>query len=179
MNTGIRYLAFAAVLSITGCSTPNVNPPSPRANTGYVDFYTDSALELDWEVKQAEEPGGQLRTVFSDLKPVEGTILRLAATPGTHRFQVWFMDQVTEGPQAIEARIENGQITPVHVTLTAKGTTLVDIKEYRFGGSAKGYGRGTRFFSEQNQVFQIGLAAEPPRPYRPKEQMPYFSPAPK
>jgi hypothetical protein len=178
MTMGIRHLAVGLLVIIAGCSTPNVNPPSPRANTGYVDFFTDSALELSWEVKE-EEPGGKLRTVFSDLNPVEGTILRLAATPGTHRFQVWFMDQVTEGPQAIEVPIDNGKITPVRVTLTAKGTTSVDIKEYRFGGSAKRYGRGTKFITEQNQVFQIGLGAERPRPYQPKEQMPYFSPAPK
>src|SRR5215469_9526049 len=102
MTMGIRHLAVGFLLIIAGCSTPNVNPPSPRANTGYVDFYTDSALELSWEVKEEKEPGGKLRTVFSDLNPVEGTILRLAAPPGRHRFEVWFMDQVTEGPQAIE-----------------------------------------------------------------------------
>ena len=177
--TRVRHFAVISFLAITSCSTPNVNPPSPRANTGYVDFYTDSAVDLSWEVKEAEQSRDKLRTVFSDLNPVEGNTLRLATAPGMHRFEVWFLNLVTEGPQSVEVRVDNGQITPVHVTLTLRGSTSVDQKQYRFGGSAKRYGRGTKFVTEQNQVFQIGVAAQPARPYQPKEQMAYFSPEPK
>ncbi len=178
MTQMMRPLAALTFLIIAGCSTPNVNPPSPRANTGYVDFYTDADLELSWEVKRAEEPGGELRTVYSELKPVTGTILRLATPPGSYQFQVWFMNQATEGPQTVAVQVENGRITPVHVTLKPAGSTSVDQKEYGFRGSAKRYGRGTKFITEQNQVYQVGLLTQPLQSYQPKERMAYFSAAP-
>ena len=176
MANKVCRLAFAACLIFAGCSTPNVNPPSPRADTGYVDFYTDSSFELMWEVKRADERTGEMRTVFSEFEPVPGTILRLAAPPGAHRFQVWFLNEATEGPQGVEVRVENGKVTPVHVSLEAAGTTSVERKEYGFRGSAKRYGRGTKIVSEQNAVYKIGAVAGVPETYRPKEQMPYFSP---
>ncbi len=159
----------------TGCSTPNVNPPAPRAHTGYVDFYTDSDLGLSWEVKLADKRTGKLRTVFSEFKPVEGSILRLAAAPGKHRFQVWFINQFTEGPQTAQVQVEDGKVTPVHVTLTPASPTFVRQKNYAFRGSAKGYGRGTKITTEEGEVFHIGLDARVPEAYQPKEQKPYWS----
>ena len=174
MNS-IRFLATVICLVSAGCSTPNVNPLAPRANTGYVDFYADSSLELSWEVKRGSENTGEMRTVFSELKPIEGTVLRLAAPPGRHRFQVWFMNQFTEGPQIVSVDVMDAKVTPIHVTLTLTGSAAVDRKVYGFRPSAKGYGRGTKIVTEQNESFQIGAVAETPREYRPKEQMPYFS----
>ncbi len=159
----------------TGCSTHDVNPPAPRADTGYVDFYTDSDLGLSWEVKRADDRTGELQTVFSEYKPVVGSILRLAAPPGNHRFQVWFSNQFTEGPQTVQVQVEDGKVTPVHVTLTSAGSTLVREKNYSFRGSAKGYARGTKISTEQGQVFRIGLAAGMPEAYQPKEKKPYWS----
>lgn len=162
-------------IGLTGCSTPNVNPPAPRANTGYVDFYTDSDLGLSWEVKCADDRTGELRTVFSEFKPVPGTILRLAAPPGNHRFQVWFSNQFTEGPQTVQVQVLDGKVTPVHVALTPAGATSVRDKTYSFRGSAKGYGRGTRVSTEEGQVFQINAVPGIPEDYQPKEQKPYWS----
>jgi hypothetical protein len=167
---------LALGLAMAGCSTPNVNPPSPRANTGYVDFYTDSDLDLSWEIKCAGQ-SGEMQTVFSEFKPVQGNILRLAAPPGTRQFQVWVMNQVTQGPQGVQAQIESAKITPVHVTFKTAGTNTVDRKVFGFRPSAKGYGRGTKIVSDQNEVLQIGAVAGAPLAYQPKERMPYFSAA--
>lgn len=179
MKKIIYRAAFAGLclvwLALTGCSTPNVNPPAPRAHTGYVDFYTDSDMGLRWEVKRADDQTGEMRAVFSEFKPVEGTILRLAAPPGNHRFQVWFTNQVTEGPETVQVQVADGKVTPIHVTLAPVGSTAVERKTYRMGGSAKGYARGTKISSDQSSVFRIGAVAGSPQAYGPKERMPYWS----
>src|SRR5262245_6913408 len=93
------FVLFALWFVVTACSTPEVNPPAPRTNTGYIDFYTDSDLELSWEVKSVDDQTRNLRTVFSKFQPIQGNTLRLAAAPGSHRYQVWFINQATTGPQ--------------------------------------------------------------------------------
>jgi hypothetical protein len=162
-------------LACTGCSTLNVNPPAPRAHTGYIDFYTDSDMGLSWEVKRTDERTGDTRTVFSEFKAVEGNILRLAAPPGTHRFQVWFMNLVTTGPQSVQVQVVDGKVTPVHITLAPTGSTSVERKDYAFRGSAKGYASGTKIVSGESAVFQINAEAGTPQAYSPKEGMPYWS----
>jgi hypothetical protein len=117
--------------------------------------------------------------VYSEFQPVQGSILRLATPPGTNHFQVWVMNRVTEGPQAVQVLVENGRITPVHTVLSLAGTTSVDRKVFGFRPSAKGYGRGTKIASEESEVFRIGAIAGAPQPYQPKERMPYFLPATK
>lgn len=171
--TWLLICFVVAAVGLTGCGTPNVNPSTPRANTGYVDFYTDSALDLSWEIKRSD--GGELKTVFSEFEPVPGTVLRLAAPPGTHKFEVWVMNRVTEGPQSLDVTIENGKVTPVHVTLASAGKASVDRKVYGFRPSAKGYGRGTKIVTDESSVYQIGAVAEGPQAYQPKERMPYYS----
>jgi hypothetical protein len=176
---GSLYLLAAVCLGLWGCGTPNVNPSQPHANTGYVDFYTDSNLELSWEVKQVNEGGGEMQTLFSEFDPVAENILRLAVAPGTHTFQVWFINRVTEGPQSVMATVENGHITPVHVTLEPAGTASVDTKVYGFRPSAKGYGRGTKIVTKDSQVYRINAVAGAALTYQPKERMAYFSAQPR
>jgi hypothetical protein len=178
MNAHLPTLAIAlASLALGGCSTSNPNPPTPRANTGYVDFYTDSSLGLTWEIKCAEEGNvDQLRTVFSKMEPVPGTTLRLASSPGLHQYQVWIMNRVTAGPQPVQIQVENGKVTPVHVTLSPVSTNSVQSKKFGFRPSAKGYGRGTKIVSEESEVYDINAAAGSPQPYQSKESMPYSRP---
>jgi hypothetical protein len=168
-------LLLGIALANSGCSTANVNPSAPHANTGYVDFYTDSDLDLSWDIKCADERTGEMKTLFSEFNPVQGNIVRLAVAPGARQFQVWVMNQATEGPQTVKVTIESAKITPIHVTFKSVGTTSVERKVFRFGGSAKGYGRGTRISSDQDEVFQIVAVAGTPQPYQRKERMPYFS----
>jgi hypothetical protein len=174
-----RFLAVVGCLSLIGCGTSSPNPRSPKANTGYVDFYTDSPLDLTWQVKRVDDRSGELRTVFSDYEPVEGTILRLASPPGAQQFQVWIVNRITTGPQEVRVPVENGQVTPVRVTLTAVGTNFVQNKVYGFRPSAKGYGRGTKITREEEQVYQTAVETKKPQPYRVREQMAYFQSEPK
>jgi hypothetical protein len=163
------------LLIVAGCSTPNVNPATPKPGTGYVDVYTDTDLDISWEVKRADPRSAQLHTVFSDLDPIEGNVLRLATPPGTHKFQVWIMNCVTEGPRVLDVAVEAGKITPVRVTLDLLGPVSVDRKDYAFRGSAKGYGHGTKIITDKNQAYRIGAVAGAPVNYQPKERMTYFS----
>jgi hypothetical protein len=177
MTKVLSWLAAIACLGLAGCGTADVNPSTPRARTGYVDFYTDSSLDLSWEVKRADQPGGEMRTVFWEFDPVQGTVLRLSAPPGKYRFQVWFLNLATEGPKIVEVDVRDGKITPVHVELKASGTADVDRKLYGFRASAKGYGRGTKIVTERNAVFRIDTTAEPVRAYASKQSMPYYEAA--
>jgi len=176
MTGAVRFLAPLACLALAGCHTADLNPPAPRANTGYVDFYTDKNLDLSWEIKRASEKTGELRTAFSEFDPPAENILRLAAPAGKHRYSVWFKNVASTGPQLVVVEVTNGMVTPVHVTLKRSGTTSVESKQYSFRGSAKGYGRGAKFTSEEHAVFDISAAAGNPQDYQPKQRMPYFSP---
>jgi hypothetical protein len=173
-----NLVLMAGCLALVGCSTTDFNPPVARPKTCYVDFYTDSSLDLSWEVKRFDDKSRGMKTIYFELEPVEGTVLRLPQPPGIWQFQVWFLNRVTQGPQTVQVQLQDGKVTPVHVTLSGTGTTTVSQKVYSFRGSAKGYARGTKITSDQNDVFKIGAEAGTPRPYQPKEQMPYFSPEP-
>lgn len=168
------YVIALVTLVTAGCSTMDVNPPAPRVNTGYVDFYTKPDLDLWWEVK-GPNAKAEMQTLYREYKALPESILRLEAPPGTQRFQVWFSNLATEGPITVSVVIEDGKITPVRMTLTGASSTSALSKEYRFGGSAKGYARGTKVVSEQTEVFKIGAQPGTPQAYQPKKQMPYFS----
>jgi hypothetical protein len=167
-------LGILGCLLLVGCASPSNNPSSPQAKTGYVDFYTDSDMNLSWEVKRADEDNGTMRTVFSDYKPIEGNTLRVATSPGSHRFQVWFTNQATEGPEQLQVQVEDGKVTPVHIALTPGSSATVDRKVYGFRPSAKGYGRGTKIKSDPIAIYKIEAAAQSSAVYQPKERMPYF-----
>lgn len=176
--SAVAWLVLVALTS-PSCSTPNANPPSARADTGYVDFYTDSDLELSWEVKRFDPRSAKLKMVFNQFQPVEGSVLRLASPPGRQRFQIWFINKVTEGPQAVEVDVENGKVTPVHVTLTQAGQTSVDRKSYVRRATVRGGRRAVNVATDEQGIYQIGAAAETAQTYQPKERMPYWSLVPK
>lgn len=175
MKSAIRFVTVAACSLIWGCGTPDVNPPASRTDTGYVDFYTDTVTDLFWDVKRASESGAELDTVFVEYKPLPGNILRLAAPPGRYRFQIWFSNEITTGPQSVEVPVENGQVTPVHVTLTPAGSVLVESTSYRYRPTARATRRVSRIASNEEQTLRIDAKAAPPEPYRPKERMPYWA----
>jgi hypothetical protein len=171
----VRWPCAVMCLVFVGCGTANVNPVSPRANTGYVDFYTDSNLALSWEVKRTDESTGKSSIVFSDFKPLQTSVLRLASPPGKYRFQVWFMNKVTDGPEIVEVQIESGKITPVHLTLTAAGSGTVVNRTYGISSYARGYRYGTTVEKQESEMLKISLNAQDARDYEPKERMPYFA----
>jgi len=170
-----RMLLFAAVgLLVTGCASPNVNPPQARANTGYVDFYADSSGELSWQVARFDDHTQGFRSVFSKFEPPPGRVLRLAFPPGHYRMRVTFMNCVVREPGLVEVEVKDGMITPVRVQLTEAGETTVQTKQTSVGGTAYGrYGRRTRFSSDEAATYRVSAEAKPSVPYQVKERMPY------
>ena len=100
--------------------------------------------------------------------------MRLAFAPGHYHLRVTFINCVVREPGLVEVEVRDGLITPVHVALVPDGTTQVETKETRVGGTFKGrYGRGTKFGSDDSTMFRVSAEAKPAVPYQLKEQMPY------
>ena len=167
--------ALAAVsLFVTGCASPNVNPPHARAKTGYVDFYADSSGELSWQVARFDGRTQDFRSVFSEFEPPPGRALRLAFPPGHYRLRVTFLNRVVRNPGVVEAEVKDGLITPVHVALISDGATQVETKQTSVGGTAYGrYGRRTKFSNDEAATYRVSAEANAPMPYQVKERMPY------
>jgi hypothetical protein len=171
----------AALLILTGCASPNVNPPQPRANTGYVDFYAVTTEPVCWDVSRFDEREQNFKRVFSQLKPPEGQILRLAFAPGAYRLRVTFLDLVVKEPVVVEVKVEDGKIAPVKITLTEDGTTSVQrrVQQARGPTYAGSYGRRAEFSNEDSPVFRLSAEAGQPLAYQLKARMPYAAPVKK
>ena len=174
MTKRFRSLAALACLISAGCVSPDVNPPSPKATTGYVDFYTDSSMGLSWRIKRGNGPDGEMAQVFSDYSPLMGNVLRLATRAGTNEFEVWFYNQFTTGPEIVSVQVLNSQVTPVHVKLVPAGSSTVRTESYQYKQTRRGVRQVLTSDTEGHQYFDIDLSAAPPQDYRRKEQMPYF-----
>ena len=172
----IPFLLLFALLALwaSGCATHNVNPPQARANTGYVDFHTDPAEQLCWQIECFDDRAQSFQKVFSELDPPAGGFLRLAFAPGNHRLRVTFMNRVIVQPLEIDVAVQDGKVAPVRVTLTPAGTTLVETMKVSRGATAKGrYGRRTEIGSNESVRYGLSAAAETPAAYLLKEEMPY------
>lgn len=163
-------------LMAAGCASPNVDPPTARAHTGYVDFFADDA-NLYWQVDQIEADG-KTRQTFSLFAPLDEHILRLAFAPGQYRFRVTFMNHAIRTPGVVEVEVKDSMITPVQVTLVDVGEALVQSKSVQGGATYFGhYGRNTRITDNPNVMYQVNLAAGPVATYKPKAAMPYAKPS--
>ena len=176
----LRYCSLLLLdlllLIAAGCASSNINSPAPRANTGYVDVYSLSDTDLCWNVQVSRASGGDFKTVFSDVKPPESGVLRLAFAPGHHTLRITFLNRVISKPAQVEVEVENGKITPVAVALTGAGATTVVSKQTIIGGSPslRG-GRQTRVNTDETVMYDISAVPAAPVSYQPKEQMPYSS----
>lgn len=160
-------------LIVVGCTSANINPPQAHMNTAYVDFHADVA-GLCWEVSRFDDRSQSFQRVYSELKPPQCEILRLAFAPGRHLLRVTILNRVTSGPIELEVEVRDGKITPVRVSLTDVGTTFVQTKEESRGGTAKGrWGRRTKFGDYESTRYRLSAAAGRPVAYQLKEQMPY------
>jgi len=172
------FLIGLAGLIATGCASTNVNPPTPRAQTGYVDFFADDE-NLYWQVDQVEAEGKE-KQVFSLFAPLQEHILRLAFAPGDYRFRVTFMNHAIRTPGTVEVEVRNGMITPVQVTLVDVGKALVQSKQVQGGATYFGrYGRNTRIRDNPDIMYQVDLVAGPAATYQLKAAMPYAQPSDK
>ena len=172
----MKLIPFALLtVLVAGCASHDVNPAKPKAKVGYVDFYTDSYQSLSWRVKRAEEQNGELVEVFLKYTPLEGNILRLATPAGTNLFEVWFMNQLTTGPQPVLVPVVKGKVTPVRVTLSPAKSGIVRTQTYEYRTTRRGVRQVARNSSADQQALEIDLAAALPQEYQPKEQMAYFA----
>jgi hypothetical protein len=164
----------AAGLFIIGCASPNVNPPRARANTGYVDFHANMTEELNWQVTRFDDRTRAFQHVYSELKPPKDGFLRLAFAPGRHRLQITFLNLVIVKPVEVEVEVQDGRITPVRVTLTSAGVSLVRTREENVGGvGSRRYGRHAKIGADEAARYDISAEAESPVAYQLKGRMPY------
>jgi hypothetical protein len=171
----LAILLFAvAALFAAGCASPGVNPSKPRANMGYVDFYSDSSGELGWGVACFDDHNQAFKPVFSEIEPLPGRVLRLAFAPGHHRVRISFLNLAVREPAEFEVVVLDGMVTPVHVVVTADGTIQMENREQRFGTTARGrYRHATTVSISRTALHRISVETNVPRSYTPKEQMPY------
>jgi hypothetical protein len=174
----ILVLVGCLGLIAAGCASPNVNPPTPRAHSGYVDFFADDE-NLYWQVDQIG-PGEKTNQVFALFAPLEEHILRLAFAPGHYQFRVTFMNHAIRNPGVAEVEVQDGMITPVQVTLVDAGEALVQSKEVQGGATYYGrYGRNTRIRDNPDTMYQVDLVPGPALAYKPKAAMIYAEPSDK
>jgi hypothetical protein len=168
----LRVASLISALAVAvigfGCASPNVNPRAAKTNAGYVDIYTPDAQDLAYYVAHAQGTN-QFKRMFAELDPVPSGILRLSFAPGTHSLRITIMNRVISMPATIQVEVENGKITPVHLTLTKGGTTSVQTQEQV--GSR--YGRRVKYGSYESEMYNLTAANEPPVAYQVKAQMPY------
>lgn len=167
-------LAAALALVASGCASPDLNPPQPRADTGYVDFYASPPEPLSWEVARLDERTGVYKRVYSELHPPEAGILRLALPPGLHSLRLAFLDRLITHPVDLQVEVQDGKITPVRVTLARDAMATVRTKERTYGPTAYGrYGRRSQIETYQDVAHRILPEPEPALVYEVKERMPY------
>jgi hypothetical protein len=170
---GLILAALGLGLLATGCASPNVNPSQPRPHTGYVDFHSDSG-GLSWGVSRFDDRTQKFKQVCSELQPPPGGILRLTFPPGRYRFRVAVLNRVIVEPVELEIEIQEGHITPVRVTLTEAGASLVRTKEGTHGSTPYvRTGRRTKIGYNETARYSLSAVALPPVDYEVKERMPY------
>jgi hypothetical protein len=167
-------ILIAGAWLLAGCASRNVNPPGPRADTGYVDLYTTGEDDLNWEVARLDARSQKYAVLFAELKPLPQGVLRLALPPGKHRLRVTFLNCVVREPAVFNVEAVAGMVTPVHVVLTEDGVTQVQGQEpnarrsFRSGG-----GRMAQYSGDETAMYRLSTVINAPMPYRVKEQMPY------
>jgi hypothetical protein len=158
----------------SGCASKNVNPSSPKTQTGYVDLIGDDPDHW-WQVDEVK--AGSTNRVFVRYKPLEEHVLRLAFPPGTHKLSVRILNHTILEPGTIDVDVQDGKITPVHLTLIESGKTLTENRQVRVGGTVYGrYGRGTRIRAGEAVLYQVDLKSETQLTYQSKKDMPYANP---
>jgi hypothetical protein len=172
---GYIYFSFAiALLVAAGCASPNVDPAQARPNTGYIDLYSPTDADLCWEVGEGKGSGSHFRTVFSDIKPVEGDRLRLALSPGCHRLRVTFLNRAISEPAVFNCDVRSGSIVPIAISLQPVGQTTVLSKQTSIGGTPSGRGgRQTKVKSEETVRYDLSAKVGQPSRYQPKSQINY------
>lgn len=169
-----NLITFALLIFLAfGCASSNVNADRPEATTGHVDIYTDANAGLAWDVREASAGAGDFETVFSDVTPVAGNILRLPFAPGRHQLRVTLLNRVVTEPADIDITVESGKVAPVRIILVEAGTTSVISKRTIMGGTGSRSGRQTDTRRDETTMYDLSASVGSPVPLRPEQQMPY------
>jgi hypothetical protein len=175
MNLSLKYPLAVALLTLlaSGCASSNVNAHKADADAGYVDFYTDANLGLAWDVQEASADGGDFETLFSDVTPAAGNVLRLPFVPGRHQLRVTLLNRVVAKPVNMDVVVESGKVTPVRIFLTEAGSTVVVSKKTIMGGTGSRSGRQTDTQRDESTMYELSAIASPSLPLQTPEQMAY------
>lgn len=177
MNRHVAKL-FLIVLALgwlgPACATREANPSHARSNAGYVDLRADAPDNFVWEVAHYDESAKAFRKFYSEYSAPSAGVLRLSFAPGPHRLRITFLNRAIFQPAEVAVEIQNGQVTPVVVTLADAGDTVVVSKQETLGGTSGNLsGRRTRVQTGQADIYRLTAEAGPPVAYQMKEQMPY------
>jgi hypothetical protein len=165
----------ALCLLVAGCASPDVNPQVPKPNTGYVDIYCPENEGIDWEVRAAVNGSSEFETIYSELYPAEGGVLRLAFAPGYHHLRVLVLNHVIKTPAEIEVSVVDGKITPVRIAFNDVGDVTVQTTETSIGPSAAGrYRRPVTLTRNEENLYDLNAVASEPIAYLPKQRMSYW-----
>jgi hypothetical protein len=154
---------------MAGCVTSEVNPPAPKANKGYADFYAEPAGEICWRIEERDDRTTQFKQLYSKFSPPEHGIVRLELPPGHHRFQITFLNLATEGPVEAEVDIVAEKICPVAVRRESGGETYVRTVEDK----ARHGGRRREVTDDQQQIYRLLPIPQPTQGYETKDKMRY------
>jgi hypothetical protein len=172
-RTSLLLLAVAVVIGF-GCASANVNPTTPKAHTGYVDFYTDSPEDLRWDIAQSDASTKEFKPVYSQKKPGEPGTVRLAFPPGQHQLRISFRNRAISEPAIVTVEVQEGRVTPVRIELAVAGQSSMRSKSTSVGGTVYGrYGRRTKFDTSEIELLRVIASPQPPEPFQTKEQMSY------
>src|SRR5262245_10610802 len=129
-------VASALLLVLSGCATPEANPPAPSAKKGYADFYADPSRDIYWKIEQWDPRASKFKSFYSKFGAPTNGFLRLELAPGRHRLRISFVNLSTEGPVEVDVEIVPEKITPVQVNYAVAGDTYVRSVEdkARHGG---------------------------------------------
>jgi hypothetical protein len=164
---------------VSGCASADVNPQVPHAKTGYVDIYCAENAGIDWDVKRFSAPDKRYLSVFSELNPVDGGVLRLAFPPGPHKLRITVLNHVIKTPADIDAEVVDGKITPLRIAFNDVGDVVVQSSQTSIGASAAGrYRRPVTLTSTEADMYDLSAIPSEPIAYLPKQRMSYWRQAP-
>jgi hypothetical protein len=174
------FLIAVLGLMAAGCASPNVDPATAKAHTGYADIYQETNGSLSWKIVELDLQGHQMRIIFSTFDPIDNPIVRLAFAPGPHRLQITFLNLVIAQKGVVDVEVKDGMITPVRVSFAFAGTTQVERKDTSLGATVHGrIGRNIKIGDDQAPMWRVETETGEPLPYQQKARMPYPRPSEK
>ena len=165
----LALILVTLILVAAGCATPEANPPAPRANRGYADFYAEPAGDVYWRIEQWDESSSQFKERYSKFAPPEHGIVRLELPPGPHRFRITFVNMAIEAPVDTEVDILPEKVSPVAVRRMSVSETYVRSVEDK----VRHAGRRRDVTDDQQMIYRLVPRSQAPEPYQQKAKMRY------